>query len=382
VAQTTNMRLRGLWLSVHKWIGLCLAVLIVPLVLSGSVLVWHDAIDETLNPQRYGVSGPVSLGPAAYAAAAQGVLAPNERLASLRYPDAGESGPILATAMQAPRDGAGGGRPMRTSIWLDPATGRVLDKASGNGGVMQFVHVLHGSLAVPGWGRPVVGWIGVFMFASCLTGIWLWWPVTGSIRRGFRWRRQNATSANLHHLLGFWVLLPLAMLSFTGFWISFPSVFGAFEVSQPKGGGDGDRARALRAQPFARTATGADAALAAAQRTAPGPLVSIAWPTDQSPAWKFAFAGNGGQTEIGVDDATGAASPARGPAPETNARLMRRLHDGTNMGAVWQAIIFLAGLIPAILSVTGIMMWLRSRGWRAALAKKRRAGRLAPQPAE
>jgi uncharacterized iron-regulated membrane protein len=374
------MRLRGLWLSVHKWIGLCLAVLIVPLVLSGSALVWHDAIDETLNPQRYVVSGAPALGPGAYAAAAQAALGPNERLASLRYPDAGESGPIVAAAVQPPREGAGG-RPMRTSIWLDPATGRVLDRASGNGGVMQFVHVLHGSLAVPGWGRPAVGWIGLFMFVSCLTGLWLWWPLTGSLRRGFRWKRRNATSANLHHLLGFWVLLPLAMLSFTGFWISFPNVFGAFEASQPKGS-DGDRARALRAQPLARTATSADAAYASARRAAPGPLLSIAWPTDQSPAWKFAFAGDGGQSEIAVDDATGAAAPPRGPAPETNARLMRRLHDGTGMGMVWQAVIFLAGLIPAILAVTGIMMWLRSRGWRAALARKRKAGKLTPQPAE
>jgi hypothetical protein len=61
---------------------------------------------------------------------------------------------------------------------------------------------------------------------------------------------------------------------------------------------------------------------------------------------------------------------------------MRRLHDGTGMGALWQTIIFLGGIVPAILAVTGIVMWLRSRGWRAALARKRKAARLAPLPAE
>ena len=83
-------------------------------------------------------------------------------------------------------------------------------------------------------GRQIVGWVGVFMFVSCLTGIWLWWPITGSVRRGFRWKRQNSTNANLHHQMGFWILLPLAMLSFTGFWISFPSVFGRSRRRQPK----------------------------------------------------------------------------------------------------------------------------------------------------
>ena len=383
MTQSTSMRLRGLWFSVHKWIGLCLAILVIPIALSGAVLVWHDWFDETLNPQRYAVtSSTPALGPSAYAASAQSALGPGERIASIRYPDAEEGGPVIVSAVQPPRDGAGGGRPMRTSVWLDPGTGRVLDKASGNAGIMQFIHGLHGSLTVPGWGRTIVGWVGIFMFVSSLTGIWLWWPITGSLRRGFRWKRQNSTNANIHHLTGFWIALPLAMLSFTGFWISFPGVFGAFEASQPKGGDGSDRARALRAQPLERTAMIADAARAAAQPLATGPLVAITWPTDQSSSWKVAFARAGGPAEVAVDDATGAVTRPQGLRPETNARLMRRLHDGTGMGPVWQTIIFLGGIIPAILAVTGIVMWLRSRGWRAALAKKRKAVRLAPQPAE
>lgn len=384
MTQSTSMRLRGLWFSVHKWIGLCLAILIIPISLSGSLLVWHDWVDEAINPQRYAMTSTTpALGPAAYAAAAQGALGPGERVASIRYPDAEEGGPVIVAAVQ-PRggDGAGGGRPMRTSVWLDPGTGRVLDKASGNAGIVQFIHGLHGSLTIPGWGRTIVGWVGIFMFASCLTGIWLWWPITGSLRRGFRWKRQNSTNANIHHLTGFWIALPLAMLSFTGFWISFPSVFGLFEASQPKGGGAPDRARAMRAQPLERTAMTADAAVAAAGPLAAGPLVTITWPTDQASDWKIAFARAGGPAEVSVADAGGTVTPPRPPRPETNARLMRRLHDGTGMGPVWQTIIFLGGIIPAILAITGIVMWLRSRGWRAALARRRKAVRLAPQPAE
>ena len=383
MAKSTTMRLRGLWFSLHKWIGLSLAILIIPIVLSGAILVWHDWFDEALNPQRHQVtSGAPALPPSAYAASAMAALGPGERIASLRYPDAGESGPILVTAVELPREGMTAARPQRTTLWLDPGTGRVLDKASGNAGIIQFVHILHGSLTVPGWGRTIVGWVGVFMFFSCLTGLWLWWPLTGSVRRGLRWKRQNSTNANLHHLAGFWVALPLAMLSFTGFWISFPSVFGTFEASRPKSGEAADRARAQRAVPLTETATTVDAALAAAAPRAPGPLVTIAWPTSQSRAWRIGFAGDGGPAEIVVDAATAAVAPPEPPRPETNARLMRRLHDGTGMGPVWRVIIFLAGLVPALLAVTGIVMWLRSRGWRAALAKKRGVGKLAPQPAE
>jgi uncharacterized iron-regulated membrane protein len=367
-----------MWFSVHKWIGLLLAALVIPISLTGSALVWHDWLDETLNPQRYAVTGVSALTPAAYAAAAQAALGPGERLLSIRYPEHG--GPVIVTAAGAPQLGAS--RPARTSLWLDPANGRLLDKAASDAGAVRLLHALHGSLMVPGWGRTVVGWVGIFMFVSCLTGIWLWWPVTGSVRRGFRWRRQNSTNANLHHQMGFWVLLPLAMLSFTGFWISFPSIFGAFEGSQPKAkAGPPDRARALRARPLARTALTADAALASARPHATGPLVTISWPTAQSSSWKIAFAREGGPAEVEVADSTAKAAPPRPPRPETRARTMRRWHDGTGMGPVWRAVIFVGGIIPALLAVTGIIMWLRSRGWRTQLARKRKA-RLSPQPAE
>ncbi|HYJ29592.1 MAG TPA: PepSY domain-containing protein, partial [Allosphingosinicella sp.] len=48
----SRLRLRSLWFSVHKWIGLLLAILVVPISLSGSALVWHDWLDGRLNPER------------------------------------------------------------------------------------------------------------------------------------------------------------------------------------------------------------------------------------------------------------------------------------------------------------------------------------------
>jgi uncharacterized iron-regulated membrane protein len=371
------MRLRALWLQVHKWIGLGLAVLIVPISVTGSALVWHDWLDEQINPQRYAVtSSEARLGPGAYADAARGAAGPDDRLISLRYPEEGE-GPVLASV--ARRQSGGGGPPARLNVWIDPGTGRVLDAAGSNSGLVRVFHNLHGSMLVPVWGRTIVGWVGVFMFISCLTGIWLWWPIAGSVRRGFRWKRQNSTNANIHHQLGFWILLPLAMLSFTGLWISFPGVFS--------GGGGPPGGRAQPAQPLAQTRLAPDAALAAARPLARGARLSgITWPTDRSREWKIAYDRAG---EIAVDDATGAASaPGRGAGAGAPQRpLMRRLHDGTGLGPVWQTIIFIGGIVPAILAVTGMIMWLRSRGWRRKLAQKRKArgvggGEAAPQAAE
>ena len=114
------------------------AGLIIPISISGSALVWHDWLDESLNPGRYAVvSGAPAASPAVLARSAQGALAPGERIATIRYPE-GE-GPVLVSASRAPPLGsATQGRPIRTNLWLDPADGRLLDRAASNEGACAF----------------------------------------------------------------------------------------------------------------------------------------------------------------------------------------------------------------------------------------------------
>ncbi len=369
---------RKLWFQVHKWIGISLAILIVPISISGSALVWHDWLDERLNPERR-VAAPAAepAGIEVHARSAAAALAPGERIASIRYAE-GE-GAVLVSASRQPRAGKPDARPVRTNLWLDPVDGRLLDRAASNEGAVRFLHVLHGSLLVPGVGRQIVGWIGVAMLLSSLTGLWLWWPLRGRWTRGLRWKRQNATSANLHHQVGFWVVIPLAMLSFTGAWISFPRFFGALSGAPAQQQGPSRQS----ARPLAAPRLSPNEAVEAASSYAAGPLLSVAWPTDKAPQWKIGFAREGGPAEVEVDDASAEATPPKPPRPEPIARTMRRLHDGTGMGPAWQVAIFLGGLAPALLGLTGIIMWLRTRGWRSRIAQRRRQGRrLAAEPAE
>jgi len=366
-AGSTKVRLRQVWFQVHKWIGLTLAIPIILICLTGSALVWHDWVDEALNPQRVVAETPGQ--PAQfYADAAREALAPGETLLSLTWPD-GE-GPVMATAAQpGPQEGR---RPVRTLLWLHPASGDVLDRGNNNEGAVRVMHVLHGSLMIPEWGRPIVGWIGVAMLVSSLSGLWLWWPFKGGFTRGLRWKRMPTTSGNLHHQGGFWILIPLAILSFTGAWISFPAFFGQFESGPggpPRGGprGGGEPAEQVFMAP--------DAVLQAAQPLGRGELRSIAWPTAPDAQWSVTYVDGSTRSEVKIADADGAVTPPEPPKPETTARLMRRIHDGTDMGLLWQIVVFLGGLIPATLAVTGVMMWLRGRrvkgSVRAAFAAER-----------
>jgi uncharacterized iron-regulated membrane protein len=296
--------------------------------------------------------------PGAYVAAATARLGPGERIAQLTMPEPG--GPLIVAAAPAeakPRPGP----PRRTNIYLDPPTARVLDVASSAAGPVRFLHVLHGSLQIPGgWGRPIVGWLGIALLLSSVSGLWLWWPTVGRWTRGLRWRRRPDTNANLHHLLGFWIAAPLFVLSLTGAWISFPKAFGPLVgEGQPRGP---DRTAQARARPIERTGLSADQAVGRALALMPGTIRQVTWPTERTPDWSIQLAGEPRQTVAVADDAGTAALARSRPGQGPVARWMRRVHDGDGMGPVWQAIIFLGGVLPGVLAVTGLLMWGRARG--------------------
>lgn len=348
----TKIGMRNAWFQVHKWIGLGIAILIIPLCVTGAALVWDDTLDHSLNPQRYAISGGQQVDPQLYVQAAKAALAPGDRISSLTLPEG--DGPVIVAAIPAAKSKPQAGPPARINLWLDPPTARVLDKASSASGAIRVMHQLHGTLLVPVWGRSIVGWIGVLMMFSCFTGLWLWWPTVGTWVRGLRWRRHRNLDTNLHHLFGFWIALPLFVLSLTGAWISFPVFFGGGQRAPGP-----DRAAMARAKPLEAPATTLASAMAAAQAVLSGNIRSVGWPTDLKPEWTVTMAAGAGR-QVKVDDSTGAAKVAP-PPKEGTARLMRRLHDGTRMGFGWRAIIFLGGMLPAILGVTGVIMWCRAR---------------------
>ena len=361
----SKVGLRKAWFQVHKWIGLILAALIIPISLTGSALVWHDPLEKIMHPERYAVSGAAVLPAASYAAPASAVLGEGERLARIQLPEkAGE--PVTVTASKP-----GKGRPQRLSIYLDPPTGKVLGTARSGEGIFQVMHVLHGSLMVPGVGRQVVGWVGVAMLISSISGIWLWWPLTGSVRRGLRWKRHRNLDTNLHHQFGFWIALPLFVLSATGVWISFPQWFAGFETaSAQRGGGGGGPGRF--APPLQVKQAELQSAVAKAEAAGQGTASLVAWPTEARPQWSIELKSGEGPAKVSVaaSDLT-AKIESRGEEPETVARLMRRIHDGNGFPFAWQLVVFLGGILPAILAITGIIMWWRARGWRGAIAARR-----------
>lgn len=380
----SRQALRTAWWQIHKWIGLILMIILIPLGLSGVVLAWDDAIDHALHPQRFAVQGTATQAPSIYARAAVASLRPDERLSQIRYPK-GE-GPVVVNAIAVPSHGAdagpagthkaGGARrgpPRRVTLWLDPSSARVLDVDRDGGGIVRIAHDFHGMLFIPGGvGRALVGLLGVAMFLMAVGGVWLWWPPVGSWFKGLRWQRgDRRLDTNLHHRVGFWIALPLAAQAFTGVWMAWPQMLAVTGLAAPHVG-PMERARMV---PAATPALSPNQALAAVRAATAGAPVSVAWPVGDKGPWRIQVRGAQGSAESLVDDATGAVSPAPPRGDGGLAMAMRHYHDGTTLGPVWRALLVLLGFSPTVLGVTGLLMWLRGRRWRAEAARRQHGSR-------
>jgi uncharacterized iron-regulated membrane protein len=361
----SKQELRRLWFTIHKWLGLCLAIPVVLIFLSGSLLVWKASVDDLLHPQRRVSASPAQL-PTFYAAAAQRALAPGERMVSLAYPRS--RGAVVVTAASA-RDGQMMSGQVR--YFLDPTNGRVLDSGPMYSRPLGLLHVLHGSLLLGLFGGRIVGAIAITLLLSAFSGLWLWWPMKGPLICGMRWGRTQSTNANLHHLAGFWFAVPLVVLALTGATISFARFFNNLVGDTAAVRAEGLRASAA---PLLQPRMILPQVLAAAG--SPRDLVSITWPTTQNPEWSVTLKAAGGSTVAAVDDRNGKASAQNSRPPETTARLMRRIHDGTGMPVVWQIVIFVTGLLGATMAVTGVIMWLKGQT-REVRMRRQRADRAA-----
>lgn len=373
-----------LWIS-HRWIALILAVLLIPISLSGALLILKGPIEVALHPARYAVTGATVSQPiSAYLSNAQAAVGAG-RVLGLQFPD-DVGRPVTVTA----REQRERGRARTMTVYLDPATARVLEVVDFRSSLIGLLHRFHENLTIPEYsGRSVAGWVGIGMLILSFSGLWLWWPRNGAFLPGLRWKRGPATTYNLHHLLGFWISLPLALVSATGVYLAFPPAARSLMASIAPMSGQSQRALPLGGQPIAQPALTPERALTAARALQPGAepvalfLAATAGggerrggqpTTAPSAFWRIQLRSpaDSGLVTVRVDDRSGVAERLPDPlAGDRAAQWIRWLHEGSNAGPVWRVVAFLTGAFPPIFAITGVVMWLRGRRQRKLIARTR-----------
>jgi uncharacterized iron-regulated membrane protein len=382
--------------TVHMWIGLILGILLAALGLSGSMLVYDEAIADFISPVPHATTAgqplPLSMiaGIARGAAEAQGaggqlqIILPDSAGEAIAVRAGGISPMGNMPGMQRERSkrprGEGGERRRRgeganaapgggargLQIFIDPVSGEVLGtRKSVLPPILTFAHQLHGNFLMSReTGRPIVGWLGLAMCILGATGLVLWWPKRGqwkyaflvrSTAKGLRFHRE------LHAATGIWIFVVFMAVSVSGVVIAWPQTTG---MNPP-----GFNPRTLpTVEPTEGRRLGATEAIIAA-RTAVPDLVprSVTLPARPDQPITVSYLAHGAvNATVLVDPYRGTVLAVRDQSSRFMA-WMRPVHDGSNLGPVWRFLVFLSGLVPLLFVVTGMIMWAKKRKRRVPM---------------
>lgn len=166
-------------------------------------------------------------------------------------------------------------------------------------------------------------------------------------------------------MAGFWVCLPLAFLSLTGIYLAWPqqgrSVLSTFTpiTEQQRGG----------AQAITNPQRSPTEIYNIATERPNAAVAAIFFPTPQTGAWRVQLREDGKSepTTSLINDRSGAVSTVEPLAGDRIAFWIRWLHEGSHAGEIWRLTVFVTGLMPAVLGVTGILVWLRQRRQRTMM---------------
>lgn len=190
---------RRLWLQVYLWLGLILGLFLSVFGITGSILVFHQEINEWLNPDLLTVAPPAA--GASYQPferlqeVGEAVMPKNAKLTFAYYPRNEAAALTLAFAVPAADD--------ITESWqvgVDPYTGTITGKGLTRRSdrwlpetFVGFVFELHYALLLPEVGGTVVGIMACALRFSVLTGLIVWWPLDGKWRQALTIKRRASS---------------------------------------------------------------------------------------------------------------------------------------------------------------------------------------------
>ena len=364
---------RKTWVNVHLFLAVGAGFIFAILGLTGSISIYHEELDELLNPELV-IEQP------------QGKVQSLDRIiAAVRAAHPGRHGEWTLEMPRSPHSmmTAWFEKPRETfferyaplMVSVNPYTAEVMASRFWGETVTTWIADLHTQLLLSDAGWNTVGMCGVLLIISVGTGLYLWWPGSGQwcsalmINLNAGWVRLLF---DLHRWVGLLSALALLLLAFTGFNLSYPKIL-------EKLAGSSGMAHGETGKPIISTALPNDhpTLLEAAEFIARGPFPTAELRRVTTPA------GNSGiyrvnlrqknevnrrhpYTTVWIDRWSGQIREVRDPsgfnAGEKLITWIWPLHTGEVLGGAGRFLWFLAGQSLFFLYVSGMIRWLNRKG--------------------
>jgi uncharacterized iron-regulated membrane protein len=368
-----NRRIYKLLWAVHSWTGLYVGLVVAILSVSGSAVVFQDDIDALLNPSLLRVTS--SAGRASITAVTDSIL---ERyghryaLNAIRFPSSDHG------VLQVDMVSTGGGSLEIRQVLADPYTGALIGDREYTKTLAYYLRHLHVRGFQARYGRQFVGFFGLALLVSSITGLAIYGNFMRSMRFGtIRWGQGlRVVSADWHKVVGISALAFNLVIAVTGAWLGWSAEALRLAGTQPDGSLLPMLARAGRIvtpSDDAAIRVDVDTVLAVARRARPGfeprslnmtrdgrrQVVMFGAPRSDL----YAASTN----KVLVDKQTLAVTAAfdisEAGAGSKLYYLMEPLHFGTFGGTALKIAYGVFGITAGVLSITGFLVyWKRREG--------------------
>jgi uncharacterized iron-regulated membrane protein len=388
-SRTPEAKRKSRWFSVHRWLGILLGLWFALVGITGSVLVYEDAVDAWLNPSLLTSS---ETGPwLAPEVLLQRVEAEHllGRIDQLRPPAA--PGEVYRLTFRVQPNKRVSVR--RIEATFAPASGTLLGtRPTEEFGLtapllMRTIYEFHRNVLLGNSGSNVVGIAGFLLLASVVTGIVVAWPRSrAALSRLLHVNlRASATriSYDLHRSVGvvFAALLLLATLTgstlvYLNYVRDFVNVFSPVKPFPTVPFNPGPKSES------AQFASVIERVRSTYPRRA---IVEVHMPFRQTGGYLFYLKQPGDEHRLGdtiawVDPVTTEILVERSDRTRSGGETLMHwfypLHSGTAFGSPGLVAMCLTGLTPILLVFTGLWVWLRKRRGEK-LGERRRAQRAA-----
>ena len=208
---------RGLVLA-HRWAGIALAIFLIPVSLTGSVLAWGPVIDSWINPTLHFVASRESLSEAELVARVRAAK-PGIRVAGVDLPSApGRSARVVVGGWIDPADA----EHRINEAFVDPATGLLLGARSTTTPRFSRLELLawlkrfHYTLMLKRTGMVLMGIVAIAWLLDAFVGALLTLPKT--LARWRKWHiawkvKGSRLSYDLHRAGGLWLWPVLVVMA-------------------------------------------------------------------------------------------------------------------------------------------------------------------------
>ena len=393
--------MRRQFVRLHRWFGVATALFLFIAGLTGAIIAWDHELDAALNPSFFKArtAAPALSG----LELARRVEAADPRLQVTYLPLVAEPGHTLQM-MVLPRTDPATKQPYPldfNQIAVDPATGEIQGRREWGAvslarlNLIPFIYKLHYTLHLPftgdiDTGTWLMGIVGIVWLFDSVIALWLSFPSIKAWRKSFAFRLKRggyALTFDLHRSGGVWIwgLLTIIALTSISMNLSRPVVRPVVSLVSTLTPDPINNPEIVRApQPGdqllsrERIVELADQAGKAMNLAAPPGGVYYAEFLHTYGVGFFAPGNDHGDIGLGNpwmywDAATGkplgAQIPGKGTAGDIFMQVQFPLHSGRILGLGGRILISAVGIAVAVLSATGLLIWLKKLNARRRSAQ-------------